>query len=581
MSETRYAQSGDVSIAYRIYGSGPLDLVVVPGIVSHVEAFDELPGYARFLRDLSKCARVITFDKRGNGLSDRVAEPPSLEERMDDVRAVLDATGSARAVLFGISEGAPMSLLFAAAHPERTRALVLFGAFPRVLAAPDFPDGWSVEAYESFTASSIAGWGTGQPLLTLFGPSLGDGADVRAIAARCERASATPTTLRALWRMTASIDVRDVLPRVAAPTLVMHRKGDRVIPLGVARWLAARLPDARLRELDGDDHFPFVGDADRVAHELTWFLQIAPSSAPTEHAAPSEEPPLSRTLEAPSALERLLTVVDFHEPLELGRFVVQRPLGSGAMGAVFLAHDRDLGRSVAIKVLRATDADSFRRFRREAMAIARLSHPNVVAIHELGLDEATPYLVMEYAGGGPLSTLTVVPWRRAARLVAGAARGLGAAHARGIVHRDIKPGNLLLMEGSDDVVKVADFGLAKLVGADPLTRDGAVVGTIGYIAPEQLDGGASAKVDVYALGMTLYRLLVGRLPWSGTPSEMLVAAARRSIPDPRQAGISVPPSIAALVARLGALDPAERPLDGAAAAEAIEDAVNAAGPVMP
>jgi pimeloyl-ACP methyl ester carboxylesterase len=571
-SDTQYAQNGNVSIAYRVSGSGSIDVIVVPGIVSHVEAFDALPGYASFIDSIARAARVITFDKRGNGLSDRVAEPPSLEDRMDDVRAVLDACGSERAVLFGISEGGPMCLLFAAAHPKRTAALVLFGAFARVLAAPGYPDGLPADAYEAFTEQSVDAWGTGAPLLQIFGPSLSS--SVQATAAKCERASATPTALRALWRMNASIDVRDVVSRIDAPALVMHRIGDRVIPGALSRWLAAHLPKASLVPLDGDDHFPFVGDTARVVRELSTFLDATGLQVQTL-------PALAATIQDPAVLDatdlgRLVDAMQEGEPLELGRFVVERPLGSGAMGTVYLATDRDLGRSVALKVLHATDADAFRRFRREAIAIARLSHPNVVAIHELGLDAPTPYLVMEHVPGGALSGLGAIPWARAVRLVACAARGLGAAHARGIVHRDVKPGNLLLVDRDGDIAKVADFGVAKVAGADALTKENALVGTVGYLSPEQIGGeSVDARADVYALGVTLYRLLTGRTPFAGTVAEVLAASYNRSIPDPRAIAKDTPPSIAELVQHLSAIDPKARPLDGAAAAAELEAAIGA------
>jgi pimeloyl-ACP methyl ester carboxylesterase len=172
MTATHYARSGELSIAWQALGDGPVDLLVVPGLVSHVEAFHELPGYTRLLSRLGAFARVITFDKRGNGLSDRVADVPSLPERLDDMRAVLDAAGSRRTALLGISEGGALAIHFAATDPERVVALALFGAFPRMLAAPGYEPGFPPEAYEPFTSGMVAAWGTGGPLLTLFGPSL-------------------------------------------------------------------------------------------------------------------------------------------------------------------------------------------------------------------------------------------------------------------------------------------------------------------------------------------------------------------------------------------------------------------------
>jgi pimeloyl-ACP methyl ester carboxylesterase len=585
-SETRYARSGDVSIAYQVTGEGPIDLLFVPGIVSHVEAFHALPGYSQLLSMLGRFARVITFDKRGNGLSDRVAEAPSLFERIDDVRAVLDAVGSRRTALFGLSEGAAMSLLFAAEYPERTSALVIFGALARAIIAPGYDAGYSPEGYESFCAGVVEAWGTGAALTHFFGPSLAGDEAVRAIAARCERASATPTTLRQLWRMYGSIDVREALGRVMAPTLVMHRRGDRVVPIASSRYIAAHIKGARLVELAGENHFPFVGDRDIVVAEVAAALGAGPeASAPRpppnagppasgaslplpspDDARPAAAAPARDDL-ASSELEQLVARAsrdEFEAPLELERFVVLRPLGRGGMGSVFLARDRDLDRPVALKVLHTRDLAALRRFRREATAVARLSHPNVVQLYELGLDASAPYLVMEYAAGGTLAETCRDPvgWLRAGRLVLGAARGLGAAHAVGVVHRDVKPANLLLTAPDGDAVKVADFGLAKLAGAEPLTREGSVLGTVGYLSPEQASGDlVDARADVYGLGVVFFRLLCGRPPFTGTPSEMLAHTLSTPRLDPSPFAPGLPPAIVALIGRMTALDPAQRPLD--------------------
>jgi pimeloyl-ACP methyl ester carboxylesterase len=505
-SETHYARSGDISIAYQVQGEGTADLLIVPGLVSHVESFHDLPGYGRLLMRLGRFARIITFDKRGNGLSDRVVEAPSLFERMDDVRAVLDAAGSRQAIVLGVSEGSAMSVLFASENPERTAGLILFGGFPRMLAAPGYEIGMSPAQYERFTEETVEGWGTGSALLRLFGPSLASTtAAVRTIAARCERMSATPTALRALWRMNASIDVREILPRVQVPTLVLHRRDDRVVPIAAGRYLAAHIPGASLVELEGEDHFPFVGDIEAVVDGMAPMFELVCPGSYTPIVGETTEQERSTTRSAfstdslePAMLGRLSTHAEIDEPAELGRFVVERSLGSGGMGSVFLAHDCDLGRPVALKLLHTRDADGFRRFRREAMAIARLSHPNVVQIYELGLDAAVPYLVMEYMAGGTAAQLVAqkMPWDRASRIIASAARGLGAAHAVGIIHRDVKPANLLLPERLSDIVKVADFGVAKLSDAEPLTREGAVVGTIDISRPSRQRASPSMRAPI-------------------------------------------------------------------------------------
>ena len=271
--ETRYAKSGDVHIAYQVLGSGPIDLVFVPGFVSNVEFNWEQPGRAYFLSRLAGFSRLITFDKRGTGLSDRHVGIANLEERMDDVRAVMDAAGSERAALFGQSEGGPMSILFAATYPERTRALVLYGAFAR-----SGQRDWSPERFEARLAEFDRGWGTSMSRLPLLAPSkLSDEAFSRSWA-RLERQSASPAAAIAMLRMNKDIDVSHVLPTIRIPTLVLHRTGDATVNVDQGRYLATHLPGAKYVELAGHDHLVFVGDGDRVVDEVQEFLTGSRSS---------------------------------------------------------------------------------------------------------------------------------------------------------------------------------------------------------------------------------------------------------------------------------------------------------------
>ncbi len=269
----RYARSGDVHIAYQVLGEGPLDLVYVPGWVSHLEHAWEEPGVARFYRRLASFSRLILFDKRGTGLSDRVSDAalPNLEQRMDDLRAVMDAAGSERAALFGISEGGPLSVLFAATYPVRTTALVLYGTYARFLQAADYPWRPSTAAFEAFVHAIEERWG--QPLsVRVFAPSAGDDPHFRAWWASAMRLGASPGAALALLRMNTEIDVRDILPAVRVPTLFLHRAGDRLVDPGASRDLAARIPGARYVELAGADHLPFVGDSDAIVAEVQEFL---------------------------------------------------------------------------------------------------------------------------------------------------------------------------------------------------------------------------------------------------------------------------------------------------------------------
>ncbi|MER9680200.1 alpha/beta fold hydrolase [Mesorhizobium sp. M0184] len=276
--ETRYALSGDVRIAYQVVGQGSLDLVFVPGFISNLDLHWEDEGYTRLLKRLSAFSRLILFDKRGTGLSDRVDAHhlPSLETRMDDVRAVMDATGSGRAALLGASEGAPMAMLFAATYPERTRALALYGGYAHF-------HKWVMppERLEAFIATAETAWGTGATL-PHFAPGRVDDPRFATWWARFERLSASPTAAIALARMNAAIDVRGVLAAISAPTLLIHRRNDARVDPEASRFLARNIPNSRLVEVAGRDHPIWTGDVDRVADLIEEFLTGARAVAEAE-----------------------------------------------------------------------------------------------------------------------------------------------------------------------------------------------------------------------------------------------------------------------------------------------------------
>jgi pimeloyl-ACP methyl ester carboxylesterase len=280
-----YAQSGNVNIAYQVVGSGPIDLVFVMGWVSHLEYFWKEPRFARFLTRLSSMARLILFDKRGTGRSDPVpvSQLPTLDERLDDVRAVMAAAGSERAVLMGVSEGGPLCTLFSATYPEKTEALVMIGSYARRFAAPDYPWGQTLEDADTFCLAIREGWG-GPVGIESRAPSVADDPEFRAWWAAYLRMGASPGAALALTQMNGQIDVRDVLPTVRVPTLILHRRGDRCLPVEGGRYMASRIPGASFVELPGDDHLPFVGDQDQMLEEIERFISRThqrPSSAHT------------------------------------------------------------------------------------------------------------------------------------------------------------------------------------------------------------------------------------------------------------------------------------------------------------
>jgi class 3 adenylate cyclase len=267
-----YAQNGEVHIAYQVVGQGERDLVLVQGFLSHLDMQWEQPVMADFFRTLASFTRLILFDKRGTGLSDRAFGIGTLEERMDDVRSVMDAAGSERAVLMGVSEGAPMCLLFAATYPERTEALVLHGGMARSTEAPDYP--WAppaeaaIEAAIDLVEPCVH---TGDDI-EIWIPSLADDPQAREWLGRIHRAGVSPDGLAEMFAMFLDIDVRDVLPTLRVPTLVLHRHGDRVVNRRAGRWMAEQIPGARFVELPGQDHFPWFGNSDAVIEEIREFL---------------------------------------------------------------------------------------------------------------------------------------------------------------------------------------------------------------------------------------------------------------------------------------------------------------------
>jgi class 3 adenylate cyclase len=278
LPETRYARSGDVSIAYQVAGEGPFDLVWVQGFVSNVELAWEQPTLAAFNRRLASFCRLIRFDKRGVGMSDRVGIAP-LETRMDDVRAVMDAVGSPRAALLGGSEGGPLSLLFAASYPERTSALVLWSSFPRYTWAPDYPWGLTEQETEDDNAETLRSWKDLDSMVKMveaFAPDI-DRESKLALASAL-RQSASPRDVEALNRMAYELDVRDVLSAITAPTLVMNRLGEHPLNVEGSRYLAEHISGARHVQFPGVDHLIASGDTEPVVREIERFLRAASAS---------------------------------------------------------------------------------------------------------------------------------------------------------------------------------------------------------------------------------------------------------------------------------------------------------------
>jgi pimeloyl-ACP methyl ester carboxylesterase len=348
--KTSYARNGDVNIAYQVIGEGPLDLLFIPPFVSHLDLYWASPEIAAFLRRLTSFSRLILFDKRGTGLSDPVAEVGTLEDRMEDARAVLDACDSRRTALFGLSEGGPMSLLFAATYPERTMALVVFGSYARLLTAEDYFLEFRVpfqERLDAFKDALENHWGEGR-MMAMFMPSAAEDAYSLRGFGTFERAAASPAMVLAQQRFSEELDVRQTLPIISSPTLVMHRTGD-VVPVEYGRFLAENVPDARFEELDGEDHLPWEGDSHAVLEEVEEFL------TGVRHGAESERmlatvlfTDIAGSTERAAMLgdERWRRLLETHDELVRRRLTAFRGVEIKTLGDGFLATFDGPGRAI-------------------------------------------------------------------------------------------------------------------------------------------------------------------------------------------------------------------------------------------
>jgi class 3 adenylate cyclase len=267
----RYARSGNIHIAYIVEGDGPMDLVWVPPWISQVEYLWSEPSMAAVMKRLTSFARVITFDRRGSGLSDPLLGAPMLEEQMDDVLAVMDAVGSERAAIAGTLEGGPMAALFAASHPDRTHALILYATFARATWAPDYDFAWSGEERKLHMDKVVEHWGEGQVAGGVAADLMGD-PELHEWAGRLERLAASPGTVKRIFDLIGEFDVREVLPSIRVPTLVLHRRGDNFIDIEHSRYIARHVPGARLVELEGSDNLFSVGDTEAILGEIEEFL---------------------------------------------------------------------------------------------------------------------------------------------------------------------------------------------------------------------------------------------------------------------------------------------------------------------
>ena len=322
--QTRYASSGGISIAYQVLGSGPFDLVLVHGWVSHLDMQWDEPHLAAFLSRLASFARLIILDKRGTGLSDRVAltELPTLEQRMDDLRAVMDAADSEKATLFGISEGGAMCLLFAATYPRRVRSVLTFGSYAKRIRTADYPWAPTREEREAAYADIPHTWGTTKGMETVFPSMIGDPAFDEWLGAYF-RAAASPASAVALLRMNSEADIRAILPTVRVPALIMNRIEDGDVRAEEARYISSRIPGATLKTFPGADHVPWVGHTEDILGEIEEFLTGSRSAATSDRVLATI---LSTDIAGSTELVTRLGDRNWRELLERHHAVVRREL---------------------------------------------------------------------------------------------------------------------------------------------------------------------------------------------------------------------------------------------------------------
>jgi pimeloyl-ACP methyl ester carboxylesterase/class 3 adenylate cyclase len=365
----RYALAGDCSIAYQVYGDGPVPVIGIPGAASSVElVFEWAPGM-RYFERLGTFATVAMFDKRGTGGSERIIGAPSVEERVEDVHAVMDAAGFERAAIWGLSEGGPLAVLFAATYPERTTGLILQGSFARLPIAPDYQIGWSPEVIESFIDYWSSGWGTPETAtVQLACPSqLGD-AELLRFLNRYERASATPSTLRAVLALALDIDVRHILPTVRCPTLVLHATRDALVPIALGRYLAEHIGGAEWVPYESTDHFPNLDGVDAHVDAMEEFLtgQISTASS-----------------------DRVLATILFSDIV--GSTDRASELGDRRWRAVLEQHDQLMGREIDRhrgRWVKSTGDGCLATFDSPARAI-RCAHACVEGMNKAGIDIRT------------------------------------------------------------------------------------------------------------------------------------------------------------------------------------------------
>ena len=535
-----------VRIAHATSGAG-YPLVKAPNWMNHVEFDWESPIWRHVFRALSRDNLLVRFDQRGNGLSDWDVDDLSFEARVQDLADVVDALGLERFALLGISQGGSTAVEYVSRHPERASHLILVGAFAR---------GWgrqgsekTVEVREAMITLMESGWGQDNPAFrqmwtTRFVPE--GTVEQHRWFNELQRMTTSPENAANVQRANRDIDVRSRLPHLRVPTLVLHARDDAIVPYSEGQDYASLIRGARFVTLDSKNHL-------LLEEEPAFRVFIKQVRTFLAHPCDESDAELAPAAVRPRGLR---------DGTRLGHYEIESPIGAGSMGTVYRATDLTLQRAVAIKVLTETgDASASARPKllREARHVAALNHPNICTIHEISQADEQDFIVMELVAGRPLDRLLAdggLPFEQVVSYGRQIAAALSHAHGRGIVHRDLKSANILVSD--DGGVKILDFGLARRFAApDAATltasamsfeTQGAIVGTLAYMAPEALHGEpVAARGDVWSLGVILYEMTTGRRPFSGQSGFDVISAILRD--EPARPDAQVKPGLWALIRR--------------------------------
>jgi len=522
--EIRFCTAADgVRIAFATSGAGP-PLVKAANYLNHLEFDWQSPVWRHVMEELSSRHLLVRYDERGTGLSDWNVADLTFEKFVNDLETVVDALGLRRFALLGISQGGAVSLAYSIRHPERVSRLVLYGTYAR---------GWKTRASAEEIALRQAmqtltqqGWGQDNPAFrqmwtTLFIPEAS--LEQMRWFNDLQRMSTSPENAVRLHREFGQIDVAGLLPAVTVPTLVLHVRGDGVVPFEQGRLLAASIPGARFVALEGRNHLLLSGEPawQSFVAEVRRFLAVENGGEPKGESW------------RPSGAKE----AEFQAGDRLKHYKISSPLGAGGMGAVYLAEDTRLERTVALKVLPfelSSDPERKRRFVLEAKAASAINHSNIAHIYEIDDADGVLFIAMEHVPGetlqnklraGPLQPRALI------EIAIQIADALAEGHARGVVHRDIKPANLMVTPRGQ--VKVLDFGLAKMTRPQSatgesdvrtaLTEPGVVMGTLDYMSPEQALGReVDHRTDIFSLGIVLYEMAAGRRPFTGATATEII-----------------------------------------------------------